>query len=260
MPDNQAVPKPTVFVLFGATGDLAHRLVLPAFFRLAQARLLPEDWRLVGNGRGHVSHEDFQERVRDSLEEFGPKPSEEPWDEFRSRLRFAGGGFEASDPGSLLEVLDGGRETTWRGSPAGALFRRAAFSVREALPRASARTALRRVPGSSTRSRSAPRMETFKQLDRVAHAVFKEQQIYRIDHFLGKEATQAIHVARFANGLFSGAWDRRSHRERADRRARDPRRWDAGRLLRLDRRHPRHVRHPPLPAGRRGLYEDPEVL
>ena len=71
MPDNQAVPKPTVFVLFGATGDLAHRLVLPAFFRLAQARLLPEDWRLVGNGRGHLSHEDFQERVRDSLEEFG---------------------------------------------------------------------------------------------------------------------------------------------------------------------------------------------
>ena len=51
-------------------------------------------------------------------------------------------------------------------------------------------------------------METFKQLDKVAHAVFKEQQIYRIDHFLGKEATQSIHVARFANGLFSGAWDR----------------------------------------------------
>ena len=106
MPDNHVVPEPTVFILFGATGDLAHRLVLPAFFRLAQAGLLPEDWRLVGNGRVDVSHEDFQERVRDSLEEFGPKPSEGPWEEFRSRLRFAGGGFEASDPGSLLEVLE----------------------------------------------------------------------------------------------------------------------------------------------------------
>ena len=85
MPDDRLVPEPTVFILFGATGDLAHRLVLPAFFRLAQAGLLPEDWRLVGNGRGDVSHEDFQDRVRDSLEEFGPKPSEGPWDEFSVR-------------------------------------------------------------------------------------------------------------------------------------------------------------------------------
>ena len=106
MPDDHLVAEPTVFLLFGATGDLAHRMVLPAFFRLAQADLLPSDWRLVGSGRGDVSHENFQERVRQSLEEFGPKPSEGPWDEFGSRLRFAGGGFEASNPGSLLEVLD----------------------------------------------------------------------------------------------------------------------------------------------------------
>ena len=106
MPDNRVLPRSTVFILFGASGDLAHRLVLPAFFRLAQAGLLPEDWRLVGNGRGQVSHEDFQERVRNSLEEFGPKPSEGPWEEFRSRLRFAGGGFEASGPGALLDVLE----------------------------------------------------------------------------------------------------------------------------------------------------------
>ena len=105
MVDPQLVPAPTIFVLFGGTGDLAHRLVLPAFYRLAQAGLLPEDWRLVGNGRGDVSHENFAERVRRSLEEFGPKPEDGPWEEFRSRLRFAGGGFESSDPGSLLDVL-----------------------------------------------------------------------------------------------------------------------------------------------------------
>src|SRR5277367_5931422 len=98
-------PGPTIFVLYGATGDLAHRLVLPAFYQLAIAGLLPEDWRLIGNGRGDVSHENFQERVRQSLEEFGPKPEEGPWDLVRSRLRFAGGGFDASNPGSLLDVL-----------------------------------------------------------------------------------------------------------------------------------------------------------
>src|SRR5580692_11804627 len=106
MNDQPSVIEPTVFILYGGTGDLAHRLVLPAFYRLAIAGLLPPEWRLVGNGRGDVSHEDFQERVRESLEEFGPKPSDGPWDEFRSRLRFAGGGFDASDPGSLLGVLE----------------------------------------------------------------------------------------------------------------------------------------------------------
>src|SRR5580658_23304 len=109
MPDDALTPEPTIFVLYGATGDLAHRLVLPAFFRLAIAGLLPVDWRLVGNGRGDVSHENFRERVRESLDEFGPKPSEGPWEEFSNRLYFAGGGFETSDPGSLLELITKGR-------------------------------------------------------------------------------------------------------------------------------------------------------
>src|ERR1700735_4030662 len=105
MADGPLTPDPTIFILYGGTGDLAHRLVLPAFFRLAIAGLLPEHWRLIGNGRGDVSHEDFQERMRQSLEEFGPKPSEGPWEEVKSCLRFAGGGFETSNPGSLLDLV-----------------------------------------------------------------------------------------------------------------------------------------------------------
>lgn len=70
MSDGPLTPNPTIFVLYGATGDLAHRLVLPAIFQLAIAGLLPTDWRLIGNGRGDLSDEDFQERVRQSLEEF----------------------------------------------------------------------------------------------------------------------------------------------------------------------------------------------
>ncbi len=97
---------PTIFVLYGATGDLARRMVLPAFFSLAQFGLLPPQWRLVGNGRGDVSHEDFQGRVHDALVEFGPHPDQGPWDEFAANLRFAGGGFDETDPGSLLDVLE----------------------------------------------------------------------------------------------------------------------------------------------------------
>ncbi|MHB8506454.1 MAG: glucose-6-phosphate dehydrogenase, partial [Acidimicrobiales bacterium] len=207
MVDRRLVPPPTVIVLFGATGDLAHRLVLPALFRLAQQGLLPDDWRLVGNGRGDVSHEDFQGRVRDSLEQFGPKPSEGPWEDFRSRLRFAGGGFDASDPGSLLDVLEearaelGGDATYvhYLAVPPAA-FAPLTEGLGEHGLAKGARVVYEKPFGTS--------MDSFRALDRAAHAVFEESQIYRIDHFLGKEATQNIHVLRFANGLFARAWDR----------------------------------------------------
>jgi glucose-6-phosphate 1-dehydrogenase len=208
MPDDQVVLKPTVFLLFGATGDLAHRLVLPALFRLAQANLLPPDWRLIGNGRGDVSHENFQERVRESLEEFGPKPADGPWEEFRSRLLFAGGGFDASDPGSLLGVL-AEAEKELGGAPQRvhyfavppSAFAKLTEGIGEHGLAERARVVYEKPFGTS--------MESFLELDKAAHAVFEETQIYRIDHFLGKEATQSIHVARFGNGLFHGAWGHR---------------------------------------------------
>src|SRR5262249_46023974 len=73
---------PTIFVLFGATGDLAKRMILPAFYRLSQERLLPRQWLLVGNGRGDVSHEDFRKHVHDALTQFGPKPDSAQWQAF----------------------------------------------------------------------------------------------------------------------------------------------------------------------------------
>src|SRR5258708_34017766 len=94
---------PTVFVLFGATGDLAGRMVLPAFYRLASEGLLPKQWLLVGNGRGDVAPEDFRARVRDAITGSGIEPEPEPkeWDTFAQRLFFAGGGFSTDSPGSL---------------------------------------------------------------------------------------------------------------------------------------------------------------
>jgi glucose-6-phosphate 1-dehydrogenase len=205
--DKRLVPPPTIIVLYGATGDLAHRLVLPALFRLAQQGLLPEDWRLVGNGRGDVSHEDFGDRVRQSLEEFGPKPEEGPWDEFQSRLRFAGGGFDASDPGSLLDVLEEARRELggdaqhvhYMAVPPAA-FTSLTDAIGEHQLADGSRVVYEKPFGTS--------LESFSELDEAAHGVFDETQIYRIDHFLGKEATQDIHVLRFGNGLFAGAWDR----------------------------------------------------
>ncbi len=211
MVDPRLVPEPTVVVLYGATGDLSHRLVLPAFFTLAKDGLLPKDWRLIGNGRGNVSHEDFRARVRQSLEEFGPKPSEGPWDEFAARLLFAGGGFDTSNPGSLRELItEAEKELTTDGSPPQLIHYMA-------VPPAAFQPLTEAIGAHGLADRSrvvyekpfGTSLSSFRQLERAARQVFPERCIFRIDHFLGKEGTQDIHVLRFANGLFTSAWDRR---------------------------------------------------
>jgi glucose-6-phosphate 1-dehydrogenase len=197
-----------VFVLFGATGDLAKRMVLPAFYRLALEKMLPDDWLLVGNGRGDLSHYDFADHVADVLRQFGPAaPEGEDWDRFRDRLRFAGGGFDSDDPGSLLDVLAEARKEV--GEDAELIHYLAvppvAFGpLTEALGAhglaENARVVYEKPFGTSP--------EDFAKLDEAVHRVLDESQVFRIDHFLGKEATQNLHVLRFANGLFSAVWDR----------------------------------------------------
>jgi glucose-6-phosphate 1-dehydrogenase len=200
-------PAPTVFVLFGATGDLAGRLVLPAFYRLAREGLLPEQWRLVGNGRGDVAHEDFRARVRDALVSSGVKPIERDWDDFAKRVFFAGGGFSTESPGSLLDVIDKARDSLGSDPQLVHYFAvpPAAFAgLTQALGQhglsSDARVVYEKPFGTSG--------EDFRELDRIVHSILDEQQVYRIDHFLGKEATQDLHLLRFANGSFASAWNR----------------------------------------------------
>jgi glucose-6-phosphate 1-dehydrogenase len=201
---------PTVFVLFGATGDLARRMVLPAFFELARLDLLPPDWRLVGNGRGDVSHTDFADLVHGALEEFGPlgeDGAEDSWPAFAERLRFAGGGFESADPGSLLDVLgevreelgDGVRYVHYLAVPPSAFDRLTRGLDAHGLTDG-ARVVYEKPYGTSP--------ESFRELDELVLSVLDEEQVFRIDHFLGKEGTQDLHVLRFANAMFEHLWSR----------------------------------------------------
>jgi len=198
---------PTIFGLFGATGDLAKRMVLPAFYRLNLEGLLPKQWLLVGNGRGNVAHEDFRQHVHDVLTEFGPKPEPADWKPFAERVLFAGGGFTSDSPGSLLDVLDQARQTMG-GNPQLVHYLAIPPVAFEETTRAlgqhgltgDARVVYEKPFGTSPQS--------FRTLDKVVHSVLDEQQVYRIDHFLGKEATQDLHLLRFANGLFAAMWDR----------------------------------------------------
>jgi glucose-6-phosphate 1-dehydrogenase len=198
---------PTIFVLFGATGDLAKRLVLPAFYRLNLEGLLPRQWLLVGNGRGDVAHEDFRRHVHDVLTEFGPKPEPAEWKAFAGRLLFAGGGFTSDSPGSLLDVLataraslDGQPQLVHYLAIPPVAFGETTRALGQHGLATDARVVYEKPFGTSP--------ESFRALDRVVHSVLREPQVYRIDHFLGKEATQDLHVLRFANGVCATMWNR----------------------------------------------------
>jgi glucose-6-phosphate 1-dehydrogenase len=202
-----ALARPVAFVLFGATGDLAKRLVLPAFYRLACEGLLPRQWVLIGNGRGEVTHESFRAQVHAALAEFGRKPEGTDWDSFAQRVFFAGGGFTTEDPGRLPDVLsevsaslgDNVQLVHYLAVPPVAFA-----SLTQALGRHGlahgARVVYEKPFGTSPAA--------FRELDGIVHSVLDEQQAYRIDHFLGKEATQDLHVLRFANGSFAAYWHR----------------------------------------------------
>src|SRR3984885_1125915 len=196
-----------VFVAFGATRDLARPMVLPAFYRLAGDGLLPRQWLLVGNGRGDITHQNFRARVHDALTEFGPKPDGQDWDSFAQHVFFAGGGFSSDRPGRLPDVLDEAR-TSLGDSPQLVHYLAVPPVAFGGLTQAlgqyglaqGARVVYEKPFGTSPAS--------FRELDRVVHSVLDEQQVYRIDHFLGKEATQDLHVLRFANELFASLWNR----------------------------------------------------
>ncbi|MCW2695863.1 MAG: Glucose-6-phosphate 1-dehydrogenase, partial [Modestobacter sp.] len=167
---------------------------------------------LIGSGRGERTDEEFVEHVRKALDEFGPNPDEGPWDEFRQRLRFAGGGFTAEDPGQLLDAVATARKE---------IGEDAQLVHYLSLP-PKAFTAYTRALGAHGLAEDARVVyekpfgdspEGFRELDDLVHSVMDEEQVFRIDHFLGKEGTQDLHVLRFANGLFGHIWSREHVRQ-----------------------------------------------
>ncbi|MCU1396627.1 MAG: glucose-6-phosphate 1-dehydrogenase [Ilumatobacteraceae bacterium] len=209
--DESWVASPTIIVLFGATGDLAARMVLPAVHAMAGSGLLPDDWALVGNGRGTVSDDDFRGHVRDALRSADVPVAAlegDAWQRFSERLFFAGGGFGVDDPATLLTVLDDVRQRFdmadahllhYLALPPTTFAPITAALGKHGLAHG-ARVVYEKPFGTS--------LAGFGELDDAVHAVLDEEQVHRIDHFLGKEAAQDLHALRFANGLFAGMWSR----------------------------------------------------
>ena len=202
------VPANHVIVLFGATGDLARRKVIPGLFHLALAGLLPRQYRIIGSAPASfaLSTDAFRDLARDSVERFGELPPDgEVWEEFVSSLSFAVS--SAEDDAALLTAVQ--RAETAIGGEVLRLFHLA-------VPPDAVLGLVSMLGASSLRTNARVILEkpfgvdlaSAKRLNDVIRANFDETQVFRIDHFLGKESIDNILALRFANRFFEPLWNR----------------------------------------------------
>lgn len=199
---------PCVFLLFGARGDLAARKLFPGLYRLAAAGRLPEDYAVIGSGRHSPgSDDDFRDEVREGLRESVDDLDEEVARVLLDRVSFrTSDADDGADLAARVREVEKGlgddvRRVVYLSVPPTAMSGMVGMLGREGLAER-ARLVIEKPFGLD--------LQSFEELDRDVHEVFEEEQVFRIDHFLGKEAVQNLLALRFANALFEPAWDRRS--------------------------------------------------
>ena len=205
---------PCAFVIFGAGGDLTKRLLVPALYNLMAAQLLPDDFAVIGVARNEMSDEEFRRGVGAALREFATRPlASKAADRLLSRFSYVQGDF--NDPATFdrlkrrLAEVDRACGTKnnslfYLATPPEA-FAPVARHLGEAGLASRKPESWRRIIVEKPFGRD---LKSACELNERLLAIFEENQIYRIDHYLGKETVQNIMVLRFANGMFEPLWGR----------------------------------------------------
>jgi glucose-6-phosphate 1-dehydrogenase len=206
---------PCVMVIFGASGDLTKRKLIPALYNLRQSKLLPDNFSVVGVARAEMSHEEFRSRLRDDMNEFATEEVDDQiWQWLEDRLFYLSGDFEDDTTcerlKQFLEQLDAGRNgegnVLFYLATAPDYFATVVKRLGAAGLAAEADGHWRRAIIEKPFGRD---LDSARKLNQEIKEVLKEHQIYRIDHYLGKETVQNIMVFRFGNGIFEPIWNRR---------------------------------------------------
>src|SRR6266496_1895329 len=200
---------PCAIVIFGASGDLTKRKLVPALYRLSQERLIPAEFAVIGTARQQMSDDEFRERMQEAVAEFSEDKAvdEATWQSFANGLFYIQGDFNDENTyrqlSSKLETID--KERATQGNRIFYLATAPDYFglIAQQLGRASmahgkndawTRLIIEKPFGHD--------FESAKELNLQVASVFDENQIYRIDHYLGKETVQNLLVFRFANSIF----------------------------------------------------------
>ncbi|GAC1395541.1 MAG: glucose-6-phosphate dehydrogenase [Chloroflexota bacterium] len=218
----ERMPQPCIMVIYGATGDLTHRKLMPALYNLARERLLPHPFAVVAFARRDYTDDSFRQEMRTWVDQFSrQKPIDEAvWEGFAANIYYHRAEF--GDPAGYsglsarLDSLDrdlgtGGNRLFYLATPPS--------QYPEVIQRLGEAGLAREGDAASSGERGWSRLivekpfghdlETARELNHTVHRSFREDQVYRIDHYLGKETVQNILVLRFANGIFEPVWNRR---------------------------------------------------
>lgn len=207
---------PTLLVIFGASGDLTSRKLVPALFNLALDSLLPSTFQLIGFGRKPMELDVFRGHARSAVEEYSRRPMDEGvWKELEASIHYHAGNYDDAEAfRSLAERIAGLEACIGRpmqvvfyiSTPPGVFeaiiknLGESGLSSRHLAGHPSAKVIIEKPFGRD--------LESAKRLNAVISSTFEEQQVYRIDHYLGKETVQNLLVARFANAIFEPIWNR----------------------------------------------------
>jgi glucose-6-phosphate 1-dehydrogenase len=206
--DSTLIPSDHIIVVFGANGDLSRRKLLPSFFHLHEEGMMPHDYRIIGSSRSEMSDDSFRDFAHTAIKEFSRSSApDHVWNEFAQRLSYVSTTFGPDSAGPMEDAMRRA-EREMRQEPRRLFYLAVPPTAFDEITRGLAKSGL--IDGGRVifEKPFGHDLKSFNELNETVRSCLDDSQVYRIDHFLGKETVQNILALRFANGMFEPVWNR----------------------------------------------------